>query len=116
MIAKESPEWPAKMAALAKATNYDGKTVLKWMGEDIAGALRQSMIETNSPELSPTTLILRAKFWMNPQSITFGDVLAASQLAHSPAGATVPQASGTQAKPLVWTGHALASISYEVKR
>lgn len=112
MIAKESPSWPKKMAALAKATNYDGMTVLKLMGEDIAGALKQSMINTNSPPLSETTLILRSKFWSNPGDIRITDVLAAQK-----AAATGTEgATGTQAKPLVWTGHALASVGYEVRR
>lgn len=112
MISKEQSTWAPKMAKLAKATNYDGLTVLKLMGEDIAGALRQSIIETNEPALSPTTLILRAKFWTNPGAITISDVLAAQlEAANGAEGA-----SGTQAKPLVWSGHALASVGYEVKR
>lgn len=112
MISKESPGWGKKMAQFAKLTNYDGLTVLKLMGEDIAGALRQSIIDTNAPALSPTTLMLRSKFWTNPQAITISDVLEAQKaVARGESGA-----SGTQAKPLVWTGHALASIGYEVRR
>lgn len=111
MIAKESPGWPAKMANLAKATNYNGKLVLKLMGEDIAGALKQSIIETNDPPLSPTSLILRKRFWGNPGDITTTDVISAQQAAaRGDSGA-----SGTHAKPLVWTGHLLASVGYEVK-
>lgn len=112
MIAKESPNWPQKMAYLAKFYGYDGTRVLNAMGEDIAGALRQSIIETNAPPLSPTTLILRKRFGNDPSSIGIHDVLAAQRAAAAgEAGAT-----GTQAKPLVWTGHLLASVSYEVKR
>lgn len=112
MIAKESPHWGAEMAKLAKLTNYDGLTVLKLMGENISGALKQSIIETNDPPLSPTTLVLRAKFWTNPQAITIRDVLAAQhEAANGAEGAT-----GTQAKPLVWTGHMLDSVGYEVRR
>lgn len=112
MIANESPGWPAKMANLAKATHYDGKLVLKLMGEDIAGALKQSIIETNDPPLSGTTLILRKRFWTNPGDITASDVVAAQQAAANGENG----ASGTQAKPLVWTGHLLQSVGYEVKR
>lgn len=112
MVSKESPTWGKKMAALAKSTNFDGATVLRLMGEDIAGALRQSIIETNDPPLSETTLMLRDKFWTNPGAITIRDVLAAQKaVAEGKEGA-----SGTQAKPLVWTGHMLASVGYEVKR
>ena len=38
MIAAESPTWPGKMAALAKATDYDGDKVLALKGEDTKGA------------------------------------------------------------------------------
>lgn len=112
MISKNSPGWGKKMAGLAKLTNYDGLTVLKLMGEEISGELKQSIIETNAPELSPTTLILRAKFWTNPQAITISDVLEAQRAVAQGASGAV----ATQAKPLVWTGHMLASVGYEVRR
>lgn len=111
MIAKESPTWPKKMAAAAKATNYDGPKVLKLMGEDIKGALQQSITETNAPALSETTKMLRAIYGNNPSSIRARDVLAAQELVAE--GETGAQ--GTQAKPLIWTGHMLNSVDYEVK-
>jgi hypothetical protein len=112
MIAKESPGWPVKMASMAKATNYDGPKVLALMGEDIAGALRESIGDLTDPALSPTTLALRAKFGNNPGAIRARDVIQAQR----DVAAGKPIASGTQAKPLVWTGHMLNSIGYEVKR
>lgn len=113
MISVESKGWAVKMAGLAKTFDYDGKKVLAVMGEDIAGALRQSIIDTNDPALSPTTLVLRAKFWGHPQDITIRDVLNAQVTAAAGDG---DMASGTQAKPLVWTGHMLASVGYEVRK
>ena len=56
MIAAESPTWPDKMAKLAKATDYDGEKVLALMGEDIKGALQQSINEFQSPPLAPSTI------------------------------------------------------------
>lgn len=56
MIAKESGTWPKKMAALAKATDYDGPKVLALMGEDIKGALQQSINELQSPPLADSTI------------------------------------------------------------
>jgi len=56
MIAAESPTWPGKMAKLAKATDYDGDKVLTLMGEDIKGALQQSINEFQSPPLAPSTI------------------------------------------------------------
>lgn len=56
MIAKESPEWAGKMANLAKITNYDGPRVLGLMGEDIKGALVQSINDFQTPALAPSTI------------------------------------------------------------
>ena len=56
MIAAESPGWPKKMAALAKATNYDGDKVLALMGEDVKGALQQSINDFQTPGLAPSTI------------------------------------------------------------
>lgn len=56
MIAKESPTWPDKMAKLAKATDYDGEKVLALMGEDVGGALQQSINELETPALAESTV------------------------------------------------------------
>ncbi len=111
MIRTESGSWPQKMAQLAKATDYDGPRVLALMGEDIKGALQQSINSFSSPALSSTTLRLRAKFGNQPHNITFGDVLEAQQ----DVADGKPLASGTQAHPLIWTGHLLNSVNYEVR-
>lgn len=56
MISEESPTWPEKMAKLAKATGYDGERVLGLMGEDIKGALQQSISNFTSPPLAASTI------------------------------------------------------------
>lgn len=56
MIAKESPSWPDKVAALAQHTGGDGAKVLALMGEDIEGALKQSINDLTTPALSPVTI------------------------------------------------------------
>ena len=111
MIAKESPTWPKKMAALAKAMDYDGPKVLAIMGEDIVGALKQSINEFDGEGLSKTTLMLRSIYGNKPSDIRARDVLAAQELVAE----GFEGASGTQAKPLTWTGHMLNSVAYEVK-
>lgn len=55
MIANESPQWPKTMASLIKASNYDGKRVLALMGEDIDGALQQSINTLMTPALAQST-------------------------------------------------------------
>lgn len=56
MIAAESPTWAPKMAKLAKATDYDGPKVLALMGEDIKGALQQSINDFTTPALKESTV------------------------------------------------------------
>jgi hypothetical protein len=110
MVAKESVTWGPKMAAMLKKTQ-DGSKTLAWMGQDIDGALKRSIIETNSPPLSPTTLRLRAKFGNKPENIRMRDVIQAQKEVKD----GFKLATGTQAKPLIWTGFMLASTGYEVK-
>lgn len=111
MISEKSPEWPETMATLAKATNYNGPRVLALMGEEIQGQLIESITNLTAPPLSKTTLALRAKFGNDPSGITARDVVDAQ---HDVAAGTAELASGTQAKPLVWTGHMLDSTGYKV--
>jgi hypothetical protein len=111
MIAAESPTWGAKAAAMLKSTGYNVDQTLSMLGEDISGALGQSITEMNNPPLSPTTLVLRARFGNNPHEIRARDAVEAARDAAS--GAT--GATGSQAKPLVWTGHMLNSITYKVE-
>lgn len=56
MIAKESPSWAGKIAKLAVATGDDGPKVLALMGEDIDGALKQSINDFTSPALAQSTI------------------------------------------------------------
>ena len=70
----------------------------------------QSIIDLTSPPLSPVTLRLRLKFGNQPQNIRMRDVYSA--IGDVRRGA--PVASGTQPKPLVWTGHMLNATTYKV--
>ena len=110
MIANHSEEWPKTLARGLKYYDYDAKSALSAMGELIKGQLQESISTIAGPELSETTKILRARFGNNPQEITRTDVLAAQKAAAD--GET--GASGTQAKPLVWTGTMLNAVDYEV--
>jgi hypothetical protein len=80
MITAKSGEWPAAVANLLKANDYDSAVTLDQTGAAIAGQLRQSIVDFTSPPLSPKTI---AKKGFD--------------------------------KPLVDTGHMLASIDHVVK-
>lgn len=56
MIEVEKSSWPGKVAALAKSTGYDSEKVLALMGEDIDGALKQSINDFTTPALAPYTI------------------------------------------------------------
>ena len=89
MISEESGTWPEKMAKLAKATKYDGEKVLALMGEDIGGALIQSIVNLQNPPLADATVkarIGKAKKY-NPETV---------------------------GKPLIDTGQMIRSIDYQV--
>jgi hypothetical protein len=110
MVANESGKWPEMMASALRSTKMDGRKTLAFMGEEIEGELKQSIIDFTSPALSPTTLRLRLKFGNQPQNIRARDVVQAQKEVAD--GAAV--ASGTQAKPLIWTGDMLQSTGYRV--
>jgi len=110
MVANEAPTWAGKLGRLIKSTGGDGKKAMGMLGEDIGAALQQSIIAVKSPALSPTTLMLRKKFGNDPSKIKASDVLQAQHdVASGKSGA-----SGTQAKPLIWTGTMMSSITYTV--
>ena len=140
MVSSESPKWPGMMASQISATNImegsniatkaDGKKILRFMGEEIEGKLKQSIIDFSGEPLSPVSLLLRSQFWSNPEDIRARDVLAAQELIKEGYGVGIllpgkrlgrskkaaPMVSFTQAKPLVWTGDLLNSTSYKVSQ
>jgi hypothetical protein len=56
MVAAKSGEWPRALAGLLRANNMDAVRALNIAGQAIAGQLRQSIVDTNSPPLSPVTI------------------------------------------------------------
>lgn len=122
MVEKESTNWPQMIAEELKRSGMDGNKTLKYMGEHIEGALKQSIIDTNEPPLSLVTRRLRYKFGQNTQDIRARDVIEAQRelaAAMLPTKRGTPRrmpalASGTGAKPLIWTHDMINSTSYEV--
>jgi hypothetical protein len=56
MIADKQGEWPSAIAGLLKDNDYDAARALDIAGFAIAGQLKQSIIDTNAPPLSPVTI------------------------------------------------------------
>lgn len=56
MIRKKSKEWGPALAIQLHNTNYDVNRSLAVLGEGIAGQLRESIIDTNSPPNAPSTI------------------------------------------------------------
>lgn len=111
MIAAKASEWGDNIVTLLRAHNFSARIVLGLMGQRIAGQLRESIVNTNSPPLSPVTLLLRERFWSNRIDMKFSDVTKARQ---DIAAGVKPNVTGTQAKPLVWEGNMLNAVDYEV--
>ena len=110
MIAAKSSEWPKAIGDLLIANDYDAEKTLKLTGEGIRGQLQQSIIDTNAPELSPVTLMLRKMKSQNPDLIVTGTVVAEAR-SRVAAGES---SAGVSTKPLTETGHMLNSIDFEV--
>ena len=70
MIRKESPSWGPKLARLIKYSG-SGTEALKLLGEDMAGALKQSIMETMDPPNAPSTAA-RKKFKYNKPLVDTG--------------------------------------------
>ena len=108
MVAKHEAEWPGVIVDQLRKTDNDASLTLKRLGALVSGELRQSIVDTNEPPLSPVTLMVRKIIGPNGKA-TFADVLEAR--ARVKAGET---AGDVSSKALVWTGHMLNSIDYEV--
>jgi hypothetical protein len=110
MVAKNKGQWGAQAKQAMQMTDNDTDKALGLMGEVIAGQLRQSIVDTNAPKLSPTTLMLRKMRAQNP-ALEVNRTVVAEARRRVAAGMST---SGVSIKPLVDTGHLLNSIDYEV--
>lgn len=110
MVREYGPEWGAKLGRLLIANDWDAERALELMGAGIAGQLRQSIVATMEPPLSAITLMLRHMKHENPDLQITGAIVgeAAARVA---AGES---SGGVSTKPLVDTGHMLASVDSEV--
>ena len=112
MIAAKSPEWPDAIAGVLKASDYDAAKTLNIVGDQVAGQLKQSIVDTLDPPLSPVTLMLRGMRTQSQfQGLPFGQLIKIAR-ARVAAGESN---FGPSTKPLVDTGDLLRSIDFIVK-
>jgi hypothetical protein len=114
MVADKSHEWGPAIGTLLRDNGMNSEVALEQLGQGIAGQLRESIVNTNEPPLSPVTLMLRKMRTENPNLVvTAATVGQAARLvaAGEPYG-------GVSTKPLVDIGpeggHMLQSVDYQV--
>lgn len=64
MIKANAPTWPADIAKLLKATQFDAQETMRRMGEKIVKQLRKSIQDLVDPPLAPSTI--RGKGFSKP--------------------------------------------------
>ncbi|TAL90908.1 MAG: hypothetical protein EPN62_00800 [Candidimonas sp.] len=111
MVKEKSPEWGEKLAKLLELNDYDVQKSLSLMGKGIKGQLQQAIINTDSPQLSKITLMLRKMRSEDQGLVVTGKTVgeAARRVAEGESTA------GVSTKVLDDTGHLIQSVDYEVK-
>jgi hypothetical protein len=110
LVQAKKQEWKEAIRKLLEGNDYDTEKTLMMTGEAIKGQLQQSIRDVHQPALSPVTLMLRKMFGNSPHLIRRRDVWEAIRKVK--AG---DSSAGVSAKPLIWTGHMLNSVDYEVR-
>ncbi len=109
MVKKQSGHWGDDIGQRLVATGYDATNTLNSMGEEISAELQKSIVSTNSPPLSPVTVMLRG---MRSKGVkitgkTVGE--AAQRVAEGKTN------YGASTKPLIDTGQMLRSVGHEIE-
>lgn len=110
MVKDKSPAWPKAIATTLKSTGMDVPRTLGLMGEVVKGELQAAIISTNSPALSPITVMLRGMKSKN-QKLVVTRATVEEARARVAAGKTN---YGASAKVFIDSGHMLNSVDYEV--
>jgi len=69
MVKNGEKSWGNTVESLLKANNYDARKTLEQLGLIIEGELKQSVVDTYEPPLSPVTLMLRKMRKENPSLV-----------------------------------------------
>lgn len=110
MVRQHSSEWPKDLAVLFRSS-ADAEEALTTLGVKMQQQLRNSIEDTYSPALSPTTLMLRKMRRDDPTLVVTGSVVgeAAARVA---AGESY---AGVSTKPLVDTRVLIRGVDFEVE-
>lgn len=111
MIARHKVEWGPQLGKVLVYLKYEATPALRSMGQLIAGETRQSIVDMDSPPLSPVTLMLRKMRAKNP-SLRMSATVVREAARRVKAGEST---SGVSTKPLVDRGILLGGIDYEVE-
>lgn len=112
MIAAKSPGWPSALGRLLVDNDYNAGAALDQMGAGIKDQLQESIVQTNSPPLSPVTLMLR-KMKSQDQSLVVNLGVVAEARRRVAAGESV---AGVSRKPLIETGTMRSRVDWEITR
>lgn len=110
MVAEKSGKWGDGVGAQLVATDFDAVRALERVGAGIASQLVQSIKDTNSPALSPVTLMLRKMRADNPSLEVNGSTVVEAR-AKVEKGDSY---AGVSTKPLNDTGHLQSSVDFQV--
>jgi len=110
MISEKKDGWGEAVAASLRATDFDSEKALRLVGSGIANQLQESIEETNSPPLSPVTLMLRSLYPVRSEGVTMRrQVVEARMLVE-----LGEQPGSVNTKPLEWTHQMINSVDFEV--
>lgn len=111
MVSAKSPQWGGQLANILVSVDYDSDIALDRMGMGIAGQLRQAIIDTNSPPLSPVTVMLRGMKSHDQSLVVTGKTVG--EAAHRVALGLTNYGAST--KVLIESGYMLGSVDHVVK-
>lgn len=109
-IKDNKDKWVNAIKILLKQSNDIDKT-LGQIGNIAVGDIVQSIRDYDDIPNSPVTLLLKERFPMSPQDITLTDVYKAVRDVKN--GVIL---KGQHNNPLVWTGHMMRAVSYEISK
>jgi hypothetical protein len=111
MISNNEGHWGDNLGKALKHTDYDVAKSLEIMGMTMADELQESIVDVQSPPLSPVTLMLRKMWYENTSLIITGKTVAEARRRVA-AGESV---AGAPTKPLIFHNIMRSAVSFEVK-